>query len=212
MRGLDDGITGGASSDYNVVSAGTFTDTVNYDPNNPEANENGFISSYPFEQEDSFYNITMGELYNLKQPEELTSTLFQIDATLYSLQRMQQSIEEQISYCSQYPVFSNYWTDIDFLETYFIRGNPEDEEEGGLYQRYQNFYFQQNITNGLHNGSYGWASAASPLGLNLSNQHHHKTIHPFMEYTNHKQVVFIFSHVLVVFLIYHHKLLHQILF
>tara|TARA_E500000318_G_scaffold40532_1_gene38819 strand:+ start:5238 stop:10784 length:5547 start_codon:yes stop_codon:yes gene_type:complete len=165
LRGLDDGITGGASSDYNVVSAGTFTDTVNYDPNNPNANENGFISSYPFDEEDSFYNITMGELYNLKQPEELTSTLFQIDATLYSLQRMQQSIEEQISYCSQYPVFANYWADIDFLETYFIRGNPEDEEEGGLYQRYQNFYFQQNITNGLHNGSYGWASAASPLGF-----------------------------------------------
>ena len=68
----------------------------------------------------------------MKQPEELTSTLFQIDATLYSLQRMQQSIEEQISYCSQYPVFANYWADIDFLETYFIRGNPEDEEELSL--------------------------------------------------------------------------------
>ena len=151
LRGIDDGSTGDISTNYNIVSAGTFTDTVDYDPANPDANDNGFISSYPLDDENSPYSITMGELFNLKQPDEITSILYQTSATVWSLERMAQSIQEQMQYCELYPKHSNIYFDVTY-----VNNDPFNDPAEATY-------LVDAYTN-LHSGAYEWAGGASPLG------------------------------------------------
>jgi hypothetical protein len=104
MSGFDDGTTGSnqLDVDYKIVSAGTFTDTVNYDPTDERANEKGFFSSYDFEN-DPVLQETMQSLYRLKPPDQLQGVLFGIDAAIYSLQRQAESIQTAIEVCSSNP-------------------------------------------------------------------------------------------------------------
>ena len=130
------GLTAGQTSTYNIAAAGSFTDVVDYDPENEFSNNNGFVSSYDFidpntdEESDSFYNITMGELYGLKsddEPEgELRSILFQIDATQYSLNRMIESVNSQIAYCQNNRNYDNSHVQIE-ARTFTYKNEPPEE-------------------------------------------------------------------------------------
>ena len=104
MSGFEDGTTGSKQLDanYTVVSAGTFTDAVNYDPSDERANENGFFSSYDFENDPALQE-TMQSLYRLKPPDQIQGILFGIDAAIHSFQRQAESVQSAIEVCSSNP-------------------------------------------------------------------------------------------------------------
>ena len=160
LSGLSEGSTGPIENNdifYEIAAAGSFTDTVNYDPKDERANANGFFPSTivgetPEQRQrfdaagltagrDSYFDITMGELYNLKgmdEPEEeMRSVLFQIDATIYSLQRMAQSIDEQRTYCQTYGNYNNVHVETGSYEFEYSKAKDEKEE----YEFTGNEYF-----------------------------------------------------------------------
>ena len=115
MSGYDDGTTGSQrlGPEYKITSAGTFTDTVSYDPSDERANENGLFSSYDFDNDPELQE-TMQSLYRLKPPDELQGVLFGIDANIFSLQQQTVSVQSMIEVCSTNPCpQKKEWTNED---------------------------------------------------------------------------------------------------
>lgn len=84
------GIFSDLEQEYRVVAAGSFTDTVNYDPTAPGA-QNGLTFSYDFSKEP--YNQTIGQFYNIK--EEIPNFI------KYSLEQSLALYDQAIDYCNR---------------------------------------------------------------------------------------------------------------
>ena len=97
--------TTSGDDDFNVAAAGTLTDAVNYDPEDPRANENGFFSSYQFEEEqgieaDPALQETMKTLYRLRESGQLKTLRYLIDGRIWTIQQHLDGLQSMIDTCT----------------------------------------------------------------------------------------------------------------
>ena len=113
LVGYNDGSTGPCleESGYQIVSAGSFSDVVNYDPDEESANENGLYPAYDFEN-DPDLQATLEEFLKLRRPDNIEAVLFQIDAQIYAVEQAINKTSEAIDLCSSNPSppFFDHWT------------------------------------------------------------------------------------------------------
>ena len=105
----DAGYTGDSTdvfgSEFDVAAAGTLSDAVNYDPDDPRANENGFFSSYQFEEEqgieaDPALQETMKTLYRLRESGQLKTLRYLIDGRIWTIQQHLDGLQSMIDTCT----------------------------------------------------------------------------------------------------------------
>lgn len=97
--------TTSGDNDFNVAAAGTLTDAVNYDPDDPRANENGFFSSYQFEEEqgieaDPTLQETIKTLYRLRESGELQGLRYLLEGRIWTMQQHLSGLQSMINTCT----------------------------------------------------------------------------------------------------------------
>ncbi len=97
--------TTSGDNDFNVAAAGTLTDAVNYDPDDPRSNENGFFSSYQFDEEqgieaDPALQETMKTLYRLRESGELQSLRYLLEGRIWTMQQHLIGLQSMIDTCT----------------------------------------------------------------------------------------------------------------
>ena len=139
LTGYNDGSTGPCKdeTEYRIVSAGSFSDVVNYDPEDERANENGLFPAYDFEN-DPELQLSLEELLKLRRPDNIESILFHIDAQIYGCQQAISNTQAAINLCSSNPSppFYDFWTG--------GADNPNRETISAPYGR-GSYYYNYNL-------------------------------------------------------------------